>query len=598
MSPVPQNTSQLKPHASGNSSNVLARMQVCLDHSILPSIHLVQGLVFFVDATVESTERPEKPRSARPKKCTETRNVPEPICVLNMSLSEFITAALAAHNFQNVYIPGAASGPGMRISWSGSTDGKSQAPVIQDDQDWKALQGQLEAHVSRPKSKLNTIAVTFDLDSMEGYKNRKRALSPSTMLDTNHHEMEHGSHVPRLDTYSQNQIALLRATEEIKAAWVCEEHAPEGKTGAARFPSLKTAPKKYQNAGLRKDNNVVQKSRNADVFDPFESGGLHDEDITSDRPPLPSSNSRAERLGAQQFPENLQCDRTRRNEVDLSTPWRSTGTSCSLEASKPPKADRGKGQAKRQVISDSDSRILLPPPASARPSARFLEDIRWKVFNPTLSHAFYISDQPFLNFTAESSQFLAIVQDVFNISFPDVTFSLITSDPIAYDCVKTRKSKLADEILKQVKKYFEQAEFQGQPRKICEYVRWALKDGPACYGLPAPMGYKKGEQGYTSPDGLLESDFITPVAQKFPKYAANSAMQSPIDGENPPKGLYALILFAVERAFSAYISGSYKAPPQFTHDNYWQALKVFFGHISSDSKSLMVLRDLENISSS
>ncbi|KAF9480700.1 hypothetical protein BDN70DRAFT_877270, partial [Pholiota conissans] len=51
------------------------------------------------------------------------------------------------------------------------------------------------------------------------------------------------------------------------------------------------------------------------------------------------------------------------------------------------------------------------------------------------------------------------------------------------------------------------------------------------------MGYKKGEQGYT-----------------------------------------------VERAFSAHISGSYKAPPQFTHDNYWQALKVFFGHISSVSE--------------
>ncbi|KAF9472995.1 hypothetical protein BDN70DRAFT_967282 [Pholiota conissans] len=352
----------------------------------------------------------EKPRSAGPKTCTETRNIPEAICVPNMSRSEFITAALAAHNFQNVYIPGATSDHGMRISCSGSTGGKSQAPVIQDDQDWKALQRQLKAHVSRPKSKLNTIAVPFDLDFMERYKNRKRALSPSTTLDINHREMEHGSH---------DQSALLRAIEEIKAAWVCEEHAPGVKTGAARFPSLETAPKKYQNAGLRKDYNIVQKSRNADVFDPFESGGLHDEDITSDRPPLPSSNPRAERVDVQQFPENVQRDRTRRNEVDLSTPWRSTETSCSLEgilnnrlsstkASEPPKADRGKGQAKRQVISDSDSQIPLPP------SARF-----------------------------------------------------------------------------------------------------------------------------------LESDFITPVAQKFLKYAANSAMRPAIDGENPPKDVYALILLAI-----------------------------------------------------
>jgi len=35
---------------------------------------------------------------------------------------------------------------------------------------------------------------------------------------------------------------------------------------------------------------------------------------------------------------------------------------------------------------------------------------------------------------------------------------------------------------------------------------------------------------------------------------------------------------------TAHISGQYTAPPQFTHENYWQPLKIFLGHVDSMSE--------------
>ena len=45
--------------------------------------------------------------------------------------------------------------------------------MIQDDQDWKTLQEQLRLSTIRSKNK-PSVCVTFDLETMEGHKNRKR----------------------------------------------------------------------------------------------------------------------------------------------------------------------------------------------------------------------------------------------------------------------------------------------------------------------------------------------------------------------------------------------------------------------------------------
>ncbi|KAF8235146.1 hypothetical protein L208DRAFT_1258301, partial [Tricholoma matsutake] len=182
----------------------------------------------------------------------------------------------------------------------------------------------------------------------------------------------------------------------------------------------------------------------------------------------------------------------------------------------------------------------------------FLRDGRWaRVFTPTITHALYISREPFLEWTSESPVFLATVQHIFNISFSNVTLVLSAKDPLletAYKRVKSRKSMLASSILDAIKKFFETAEFADQPQKIRAYVRWALKpDGPAYYQIPTPQSCKadRNDPNYIAPDGFLQSKFIAPVADKFLGYAKNSVLQPALNASNPPKGLYALILTAV-----------------------------------------------------
>ncbi|KAF9034763.1 hypothetical protein BJ165DRAFT_1533815 [Panaeolus papilionaceus] len=140
---------------------------------------------------------------------------------------QFALAALTAHGYQKAYVVWEVCGPGMQVSWSGFAGGKAKAPVIQDDSDFNMMQVQLREQFRRSKGKLNTVCVTFNLDSMDRFKNHKRPLSPpasSLRLEGDHIKMSMGTHVPSMDTFSEDQIALRRAIDDIKAIWVCQKH--------------------------------------------------------------------------------------------------------------------------------------------------------------------------------------------------------------------------------------------------------------------------------------------------------------------------------------------------------------------------------------
>ena len=81
------------------------------------------------------------------------------------------------------------------------------------------------------------------------------------------------------------------------------------------FTSLDTAPKTYQNSGLRKN---IPSKKLSELIDPLQSGGLNDEDAKAARPseserrhgnpPIPQ---------APEYPKDLQRDHTRKNKVRL-----------------------------------------------------------------------------------------------------------------------------------------------------------------------------------------------------------------------------------------------------------------------------------------
>ena len=72
----------------------------------------------------------------------------------------------------------------------------------------------------------------------------------------------------------------------------------------------------------------------------------------------------------------------------------------------------------------------------------------------------------------------------------------------AYKHLKSKKSKLASDVLEGIKDFFKGPDFVDQPAKVRDYVRWALHPGgPAYYAVPTPKeckglrrapGYKVG----------------------------------------------------------------------------------------------------------
>jgi len=69
--------------------------------------------------TLSWSEHVKTTHSSRPKKHKETKNTQNTAKVLTMTRVTFVTTALSAHGYQNPYIPGQASGPGMQIAWPG-----------------------------------------------------------------------------------------------------------------------------------------------------------------------------------------------------------------------------------------------------------------------------------------------------------------------------------------------------------------------------------------------------------------------------------------------------------------------------------------------
>ena len=78
-------------------------------------------MIFYVLVTIEYLERSAPTHgNAKGKKHAASKNTVDQIAILSCSHVQFITAALAAHNLQNVYIPGPTNGPGFKIHWTGS----------------------------------------------------------------------------------------------------------------------------------------------------------------------------------------------------------------------------------------------------------------------------------------------------------------------------------------------------------------------------------------------------------------------------------------------------------------------------------------------
>lgn len=69
--------------------------------------------------------------------------------------------------------------------------------------------------------------------------------------------------------------------------------------------------------------------------------------------------------------------------------------------------------------------------ADSAPGAPFVKDNRWaRIFVPTITHMFYMTREPFVDWSPESATFLETVQHIFNLSFPNVIYTVSAHDQV------------------------------------------------------------------------------------------------------------------------------------------------------------------------
>ena len=171
-----------------------------------------------------------------------------------------------------------------------------------------------------------------------------------------------------------------------------------------------------------------------------------------------------------------------------------------------------------------DAPLLTVPIPDAR---YFICQPSWsKIFLPTLTQLLFVSEYPFKSFRNKSSTLLSIVQEAFDATYPNVSYTVTDGDNIvlvvrpysihvhapwinqlypsqqSLDWLKTKCSLIASDVMKIVKTYFEDARFVNQAREVKAHAWWGLRpDGLGYHAKPASIDVNDpGSAGYIVSD--------------------------------------------------------------------------------------------------
>ncbi|KAF8800254.1 hypothetical protein BYT27DRAFT_7175602 [Phlegmacium glaucopus] len=343
-------------------------------------------------------------------------------------------------------------------------------------------------------------------------------------------------------------------------------------------------PKKYTNSGLRSD--LKANSSQYGTEDNAGIGGLNNDDAYATRPNYTHGKA-LPGPPAVQYPAQLRRDPTRKNDM-VNMTLDDNDWEPQMQNTKPAKTCNAKPKVPKRKAPMQVPEIR-PTKVNVDMSLQWTCNPQWAAaFIPSLTQALYTSCKPFEDFKRDSAAFLDTIQEVFDTSFPHVEYTLQSSDALVAEACKrlnTRQSKIASDVLEEVKQFFKDCDFADKPESIKDYSLWAVRyDGPGFYQGPTPRQctYPRDHANYI-PTGAFQSHFIINVAKKFLRYVEKSLLEPKIDAKlNPPIGLLGMLLLSVERAFTAYLAtGSFISPPDFTHDRYWRELDVYIRQIAT-----------------
>ncbi|KAH8979306.1 hypothetical protein EDB92DRAFT_390067 [Lactarius akahatsu] len=231
---------------------------------------------------------------------------------------------------------------------------------------------------------------------------------------------------------------LLTRTEDIRGAEHTGETRKQQKSthNIGRFTAQDLRCKKYANSGLRLQTLSLAPPNAAltptllqqpDDTDPFELGGLGDSDLEETCPAITEIQS-------------LVFDKPPRVNELVKIRTKADVHPGKPQATRKPPCHKSKAV---KAIVKKDSKCVTEVQSDTHPDIthQCLDDSRWtRIFLPTLSHALYISDHPFTDWTRESSALVETVQVAFELSFTNISYTLSAQDGIvkaAYDRMKT-----------------------------------------------------------------------------------------------------------------------------------------------------------------
>ncbi|KAF8193679.1 hypothetical protein BJ912DRAFT_1057368 [Pholiota molesta] len=201
---------------------------------------------------------------SKPKKASETKGGPA-IPLFSMSRCDLLQDVLKLHDLHQLFRPSVISGFPVEISWPGSPGGKTNAPTIRDDNEFKTILDQLYQ-----KRTVKNILISFDVDHLEPFR-----ICSATVLDprlapwsTNIPEIRMGTQVPRPDGFGSADQLHGSIIMDLREEWKCAEHDTGAcyRKDSAHFPLNRWKTKTWAAAIAANEPGVTMRDPPSTLF--------------------------------------------------------------------------------------------------------------------------------------------------------------------------------------------------------------------------------------------------------------------------------------------------------------------------------------------
>ncbi|KAK7462898.1 hypothetical protein VKT23_007477 [Stygiomarasmius scandens] len=171
--------------------------------------------------------RESKPAASRfgkqvpPKLVSKSETLMGNTVIHGLNRTDFIQWCLAVHGLHSDYAPGVHSGPTFLFGWSGMGGGikNGRISIDTDSQFMTALTNLAKCNARKANF---YVSAEFDLETMDGYRIRKRAAEESPTGD-DEPELTYGTKVPRVENAAPRAVAEAFIIEQLEKRWNCND---------------------------------------------------------------------------------------------------------------------------------------------------------------------------------------------------------------------------------------------------------------------------------------------------------------------------------------------------------------------------------------